>query len=937
MALVAGIRLGSYEVLSLLGVGGMGEVYRARDTKLGRSVAIKVLPAALADDPERIARFEREARALASLNHPNIATLYGLEVSDHDTHRHLLVMELVEGETLADRLRRGPLPLEAALAVARQIAEALEAAHERGIVHRDLKPANVKLTGAWSSAPTPGASADRLEPTHSAADGAMSVKLLDFGLAKAMESQGDGSRFRGHDPSPTTAIGTQAGVILGTAAYMSPEQARGLPADHRSDIFAFGAVLFEMLSGQRPFHGDTVSDVLASVIAREADLSALPAGLNPRLPDLIRRCLAKAPRQRWQAIGDVRVELEIIAVAPLAIPASATPDTATPMPIWKRAIPALGLVLLSSAITGGLMWRSRAVAPSPVVTRFSLTLANPLGLIGTQRNVIALSPNGRLLAFSAGAPVGLYVRAMDSLDAHLVRGSDGPTPPVGPVFSPDGQALVYWSQMDQALKRIPTAGGAPFTLCPTDLPSGLSWSVDGIVFANTEGILRVPAEGGPPDLLVKATSGEIQFGPQLLPGGRELLFTSADASGGSERWDAGRVIIQTLGTGERRTIIDGGTDARYVASGHLVFGRRGVVYAAPFDLARLALTGREVPVIEGVMRGTGTYGSGTLNMTVSDDGTLAFLPGPLEPVATSVSLARFDRAGKWQTLGAPSGSYQTPRLSPDGLHAAFVVDDGKDVNVWVYDVGSDRAPRRLTFGGRCRSPAWSADGRRIAYRSDRDGAMAVYWQPADGSGAPERITTPEAGATDIPLSFSSDGAWLLFERLAAGRTTVWTFSIRDRRATRFDAVESTQLTGALFSPDAKWVAYALREPGRSNQIYVEPFPPTGAKYLASNSLEDAHHPLWSADGTELFYTPGPGSRLIRVPVTFTPSVSFGAASVIERPFSNLASSSDRPYDMTRDGRFFSLTDPLLAAGGLHSITVVLNWFAELRALAPSGK
>jgi serine/threonine protein kinase len=308
MSIAPGTRLGSYEIQSLLGVGGMGEVYRARDSKLGRSVAIKVLPAALADDPERIARFEREARALASLNHPNIATLYGLEVSDHDTHRHLLVMELVEGETLADRLRRGPLPLEATLAVAHQIAEALEAAHERGIVHRDLKPANVKLTGAWSSARTPGASAGRLEPTHSAADGAMSVKLLDFGLAKAMESQGDGSGSRGHDPSPpTTTMGTQAGVILGTAAYMSPEQARGLPADHRSDIFAFGAVLFEMLTGQRPFHGDTVSDVLASVIAREADLRALPAGLNPRLPDLIRRCLEKASasnsrssrRRRW--------------------------------------------------------------------------------------------------------------------------------------------------------------------------------------------------------------------------------------------------------------------------------------------------------------------------------------------------------------------------------------------------------------------------------------------------------------------------------------------------------------------------------------------------------------------------------------------------------------------------------------------------------------
>jgi len=542
-----------------------------------------------------------------------------------------------------------------------------------------------------------------------------------------------------------------------------------------------------------------------------------------------------------------------------------------------------------------------------------------------------------MLAFSAGPPSALYLRSMDALEPRPLKGTEGWAAPIGPVFSPDGQAIAYWSNQDLSLKRVSVGGGAPLTLCPTDLPSGLTWSSDAIVFANSDGIYRVAPEGGQPELLVKVAGGETVFGPRLLPGGRSLLFTSADAAGGSERWDAGRIVVQTLGGGERQTIINGGTDARYVASGHIVFARGGVVYAVPFDLKTLTITGREVAVLEGVMRGTGTYGSGTVNMTVSDEGSLAYLPGPLVPLATTSSLATFDLAGGSQPLAMAPGSYQGPRVSPDGRRIAFVTDDGRDVNIWVFDLGSDRAPRRLTFSGRNRSAAWSADSRRVAYRSDRNGAMAIYWQPEDGTGAPEQLTTPEKGTMDIPLSFSPDGGWLLFDRVVAGHTTLLTLSLRDRRIARFGTVESSQLTGAVFSPDGNWVAYASRERGRSNEVFVEPFPATGAKYLVSNSSEDAHHPVWSPGGKALFYTPGPGNRTIRVPVTFTPATAIGTATVIERAFTNLASSSDRSYDMMPDGHFLSVTDPLLSEAGLGSMTIVLNWFEELKARAPARR
>jgi eukaryotic-like serine/threonine-protein kinase len=918
MSIAAGTRLGPYVIEAPLGAGGMGEVYRARDSKLGRSVAIKVLPAALADDVERIGRFEREARALAALNHPRIATLFGLEESDHQTHRHLLVMELVDGETLAERLRQGPLPPETALALAQQIAEALEAAHEKGIIHRDLKPANVKIT-----------------PDDQ-------VKVLDFGLAKALGTE-PGSGKADAMNSPTLTLGaTQAGLILGTAAYMSPEQARGYAADHRSDIFAFGVVLFEMLTGRQPFKGDTVSDVLASVLARDVDLGSLPATLNPRLPDLVRRCLEKSPKRRWQAIGDVRAEIEIIAASPRALPPP--PAHAPPAPaagLWKRALPAVGLALGASVVTAAIMWAGRTQAPSPIVTRFAVTLDVKDDFRGMSRAMLAVSPDGKTIVFSAGTPAMLYVRHMGDLQARPIHGSDeaGSTP-TGPLFSPDGRSVAYWSSVDQSLRRIPVDGGAPVMICKTELPSGASWTADGLVFVNTEGIQRVAADGQPPETLVKLADNENAFGPQLLPGGRTLIFTTAPAGGSGEKWERARLVAQPLPSGVRKTILEGGADARYVAPGYLVFARAGVLFAAPFDAGRLAVTGKEAAVVEGVRRGSGTIGSAGANYSVSDTGTLVYIPGPLSTIMSRLHLALFDRHGVTEALDVAPGPYQLPRLSPDGRRIAFESDDGRDANIWVYDVGSKQAARRLTFGGRNRSPAWSADSERVTFESDRDSRPGIFWQRADGTGTPERLTTADTGAEQQPLSWAPSGDLLLFDEIVNGRTALWAFSLRDRRTSRLKGIESTQLTGAVFSPDGRWVAYSAREPGRSNAVYVEPFPQTGAKYQISDSAEDGHHPLWSPDGAEVFYTPGPGTRLTRVPVVTSPGFSYGAPSIIERPFTNTAGSAGRTYDITRDGkRFIGLTEQLSDAGRAAppQILVVLNWLEELRQRVPLAK
>jgi serine/threonine-protein kinase len=889
MALATGSTLGVYEIVSLLGSGGMGEVYRARDTKLGREVAIKVLPEAFAFDPDRVARFEREAKVLASLNHPHIAALHGMEVSEG---RHFLIMELVEGETLADRLRRGALPVEDTLKIAIQIADALEAAHEKGVVHRDLKPANVKITPD-----------DR-------------VKVLDFGLAKAMEPAGAGLQAGPNalTNSPTLSMmATQAGMILGTAAYMSPEQAKGLPADHRSDVFSFGCVLYEMLTGRQPFQGDTTPDILASVLAREPDLAALPANLNPRLSQLLRRCLDKHPKRRWQAVGDLRVELEAVAGNPRALP---TPSVgAAGRPLWRRAVPIVVTALLASALSVLALLYVRPVSRPITVARFSLILPEGQGF-DIARQTLAVSPDGTRMVYDTSE--GLYVRSTSELEGRIIFSQDSSEP----TFSPDGEWIAFVG--GGALRRISFAGGPVLTLCPVTDSHGITWGAEGILFGQgREGIFRVSSNGGAPERLVTMKEGEWAFGPQILPGGEWVLFTLSMGNT-AEQWDAAQIVTQSLMSGKRKVLVEDARDARYLASGHLVFAQGGVISAAPFDAQRRELTGAPVPVLDGVRRSTLT---GASHFSVSKTGLLIYVPGPTGTTSGQVDIVVADRAGAARRLMIPAGPYEFPRLSPDGGQLAFGTV-GTDQNIWIYDLAGTTAPRRLTFGGRNRFPIWAADRRRIAFQSDRDGDLAIFWQSADGSGTAERLTKPDSGIAHVPEAWSPRGDRFLFSTVGSNRT-LWSFSLKDKKAEPFGGItRPNNPIAAAFSPDGQWVTYA----GQGG-IYVQPVPPTGATYQIAGGF----HPWWSRDGKEILFIPGGFGRVASVNVTTQPTFTFGTPMVLTRGFNEkLGPSLGKNFDVTADGRFIGLAAPGQSQGvALNQINVVLNWFEELKARVPN--
>ncbi len=905
MSLAPGVRLGAYEIVALIGAGGMGEVYRARDTRLKRDVAIKILPDEFAKDPDRLARFQREAELLATLSHQNIGAVFGLEQTG-DTSA--IVLELIEGDTLADRLRLGPLPVTQALAIAQQIADALEAAHEKGIIHRDLKPANVKVT-----------------PDDN-------VKVLDFGLAKAMEPVAQGFSPAAATNSPTLSMmATQAGVILGTAAYMSPEQAKGFQADHRSDVFSFGTVLYEMLTGRQPFHGETTHEIIASVLVREPDFWALPPNLNPRIPELLRRCLEKNPKRRWQAIGDVRAEVETVAAAPRAVP-TLTQSIAQPQPLWRRAIPLLGAVVVTGvlSVTGAMYFRP-SITPL-TVTRFPFTLAEGQQFTNPTRQVVAISPDGTQMVYVASQR--LYRRSMSELEARPIPGTEIPQGVLNPLFSPDGRSIAFWSGADQTIKKIALSGGAAVTICPADIPPfGMSWGTDGILFGQgSKGIMRVSANGGKPELLVSAKAGELAHGPQILPGGQTVLFTLATGTGDS--WDKAHIVVQTLRSGERKILIEGGSDARYLPTGHIVYALGGVLFAVPFDLKRREVTGGPVPIVEGVRRsGTAT---GTAHFSVSDTGSLIYVPGPAATTAAQNNLALIDRKGAVEPLKLPSGAYQFPRISPDGKRLAFATDDGKEAIVWIYDLSGTSAMRRLTFGGKNRFPIWSADGARVAFQSDREGDLGIFWQPADGTGTAERLTKPDQGTSHVPESWSPKGERFLFGVTKGSNSSLWTFSLQDRKATPFGRVQSSIPSNAVFSPDGRWVAYGSNETG-GFEIYVQPFPSTGAKYQVSKNGTSIH-PLWSPDGKELYYAPGSGLQFGVVSVTTQPSVTFGNLVPVPRPFLMFGPGAAREYDITPDGKRFV---GVVAAGQTQSgapatpqIQVVLNWFEELKQRVP---
>ncbi|MEO6212060.1 MAG: protein kinase [Vicinamibacterales bacterium] len=895
MVLVPGTRLGVYEVTALIGEGGMGHVYRARDTTLNRDVALKILPDAFARDPDRLARFQREAHVLASLNHPNIAHVHGL---DETGGVRALVMELVEGEDLSQRIARGAIPLDETLPIAKQIAEALDAAHAQGIVHRDIKPANIKV---------------RPDAT---------VKVLDFGLAKAVDPPAGTGAAAALANSPTltsAAMMTGVGVILGTAPYMSPEQAKGRPADKRGDVWAFGCVLYEMLTGRRAFPGEDVSDTLAAVLNGEPDWNALPSNLPPGIRALIQGCLLKDRKER---IGDISTARFL-----LSQPHRLTPSAVNaPSPVWRLPMLVVAGGLIGAAVAASLSWR-REPFPAVPVARFALTL--PQGQqLALNRHAVTLSPAGTHIVYASER--GLFLRSVSELEASPIPGADLA---INPVFSPDGHSLAFYG--DGAIKRIAVSGGTAVTICQIGgAPSSMAWAGDYILFSQFgPSIMRVTAHGGQPEVLVALkNSGEVVYGPQLLPGGGTLLFTIVNRTNAAiDRWTEAQIVVQSLDTGERKTLIEGGSDARYVPTGHIVYAVGGTLFAKPFDLTNLEVTGVAVPVLEGVRRVLGS--AGAAHFAFSNAGSLVYVPGPASSAQQELML--FDRKGGAKALGLPPGRYQYPRVSPDGNRIAFETSDGKEAVVSIYEVSGESSIRRLTFGGNNRLPIWSADGRRVAFQSDREGDPAVFWQPADG-GTAERLTHPGPGTSHAPESWSPDGGVLLFSETRDAVSSLWTFSLRGRTATPFGDVRGSSLpTNATFSPDGRWVAYQIGVAGMGEgTTYVQPFPPTGTKY----EIARGGRPLWSRDGTELFFVPAPTQFMV-VNVRTAPSFAITSPVAVPRGFGIAAPAIPRTFDIMRDGRIVGVGTPAQGPGGsaAASVIVVLNWFEELKAKAPVGK
>jgi len=910
VVLTTGTRLGPYEILSELGVGGMGEVYRARDTKLNRDVALKVIAPAYALEPDRLARFRREAQVLASLNHPHIGAIYGFEDSGET---HALVLELIEGETLADRIARGPLPIEDALTITRQICEALEAAHEQAIIHRDLKPANIKITP----------------------DGV--VKVLDFGLAKLAEPEAVAGRAD-LTASPTLtspAVRTGVGVLLGTAAYMSPEQAKGREADKRSDIWAFGAILYEMLTARRAFEGDDIADTLAAVLKQEPDWTLLPGNLPAATRTLIQRCLVKDRRRR---IADIAVAQFVLAQQTDLAQESAAPivkdGTAR-----KRALAIAAAVLLTAVVAGVVTWALMPAAAPPALVKFAISLSEGQQFSEVSNQVVAISPDGNLIVYAANGQ--LYRRLIGDQEAHAIPGGQVAALLDHPVFSPDGSTLAFYSASDSTLKRLPISGGTPITITPVRLnPNGMSWDEDGIVFdERSNQIFRVSPNGGAPEELVRVGANEQVLAPQILPGGDAVLFSLRPYT--EAGWDTAQVVVQSLTSAERKTVVTGGTDGRYLPSGHLVYAVAGSLFAVGFDPLRHTTVGAAVPILTGVRRAFGTA-----MFSVSDTGSLVYVPGPAT-TSNLLTLVRSDRNGVSVPLALPPRNYAHPRVSRDGSTLAVGIDEGQEANIWIYELAGKSAMRKLTSAGRNRYPVWSGDGRKIAFQSDQHGDLGIFWQPADGTAAAVRLTTPSQGAAHVPESWSPDGKHLLFTEFKDSTYVLFSLSVDDLTIAPFGKVQSTQPMSAGFSPDGRWVTYAsavqfggVASPDRG--VFIQPFPATGAKYPVPKTRID-FHPVWSLDGKEIVYVSAAAQPFVALSVRTQPGVSFGSPTAVSqtvpRPGLTSGDLRGRGYDLLPGGEFLTLAPvavpEITATAQRPEIRVVLNWREELKRFVPT--
>lgn len=895
MALTNGTKLGPYEIVAPLGAGGMGEVYRARDTRLNRAVAVKILPSHLSGDPTLRQRFDQEAQAISSLNHPHICALYDV---GHQDGVDFLVMEYLEGETLTRQLDKGPLPLAQVLKYGVEIADALDKAHRQGIVHRDLKPGNIMVTKSGA-------------------------KLLDFGLAKGATLLASGATLT-VGATRTTPV-TQPGTIVGTFQYMSPEQVEAKELDARSDIFSFGAVLYEMLTGQRAFPGKSQLSVASSILEKEPlSISTLQPMTPPALERAVKRCLAKEPDDRWQTVRDLELELKWIA--------EAGPQAAlTPAP-GAKGIPAFGqwaLILSLGALVSGAViaslavWNLRPSAPRPV-SRTVITLPPGQQLAGLENGpAVAFSPDGAYLAYIAiqDGTQQLYLRAMDSLEAKPLPGTEGANTPF---FSPNGQWLGFFA--GNQVKKVSVSGGGAVALGDSSTGAGASWSSLGIIAYSPGGVSalqQAPDAGGAAQPLSRLEKGEFTHRwPEFLPGGKTILFATSPTL---VNWSNPQLAMELVSTRERRYLNQAGTQPRYAFSGHLVYARAGTLMAVPFDLRGLAVTGATVPVLEGIRQSPIT---GAAQYSISTTGSLAYVPGSLQ--STQCRPVWVDQNGHEQLLAAPVRAYVNPRLSPDGRRVALNIVE-QEMQIWIYDLTKETL-NRFTFGGSFNGYAmWRPDGKRIAFQSSKEGPVNIFWQFADSSGGLERLTTSEY--TDTPTSWSPDGQLLAFNEInPTTRYDFWVLRLTDRKAQPFLQTPFNE-TAARFSPDGRWLAYMSDESGHY-EIYVQPYPGPGGKWQIST--EGGTEPVWNPNGRELFYRAG--DKMMAVDISVQPNFAAAKPRVLFGGRYMPTPGTLPNYDVSLDGRrFLMLKRSEAGEAAPTQINIVVNWFEELKRRVPPAK